>query len=108
MTDTHDQHEHHGPDFKTYMIVAAALTIFTVVSFVVNGFVRADTLTPVSGFAIIMSVAVIKAALVSAYFMHLVMDWSKVYYFIIPAFILGAMMMVVLLPDIVLSWRLIF
>jgi cytochrome c oxidase subunit 4 len=105
MTDTHASGEHHGPGFKAYMVVASALTVFTVVSFVVNYFVRHQSLTSTAGFTIILSVAVCKATLVGLYFMHLILDWGKVFYFIIPAFILGAMMMIVLLPDIVLAWH---
>jgi cytochrome c oxidase subunit 4 len=103
MSDPHDAH--HGPGFKAYMVVAGALSVFTLVSFIVNALVTAGKLTPTTGFVIILSVAVVKATLVGLYFMHLVVDWGKVYYFIIPAFILGVMMMVVLLPDIVLAWR---
>ena len=56
-------------------------------------------------FVIILGVAVVKAALVGYIFMHLVSDWRKLYFMIFPAFILGAMMMIVLLPDIVLAWQ---
>jgi hypothetical protein len=35
--------------------------------------------------------------------MHLLFDWKRVYIMIIPAMILGPMLMIVLLPDIVLS-----
>jgi caa(3)-type oxidase subunit IV len=97
--------EHHGPGFKAYMVVALALAIFTTVSFVVNVLVRNETLSSSTGFTIILVVAVCKALLVAAYFMHLVVDWGRLYYLIIPAFILGTMMMVVLLPDIVFAWR---
>jgi hypothetical protein len=37
--------------------------------------------------------------------MHLVVDWKKLYYLIFPTFILAAMMITVLLPDIVLVWH---
>jgi cytochrome c oxidase subunit 4 len=105
MADSHATGEHHGPGIKAYMVVASALLVFTVISFVVNYFVREHGLAPHVGFAIILGVAVCKATLVGLYFMHLLMDWGKVFYFIIPAFILGAMMMIVLLPDIVLAWH---
>ncbi len=32
-------------------------------------------------------------------------DWRKLYFMIFPAFILGAMMMMVFLPDMVLAWQ---
>ncbi len=52
---------------------------------------------------LILGVAIIKATLVAWIFMHLKWDWRLLYYLIIPAFILGAMMMVVLMPDILLG-----
>ena len=41
-------------------------------------------------------VAVIKAILVGLYFMHLIVDWGKLYYLIFPTFILAAMFITVL------------
>ena len=108
MTDTHtDSHKDagHGPTYQIYMIIAVALAIFTAVSFVVNGQVHNKVLTPFNGFVIILGVAIIKATLVALIFMHLKYDWSKLYFLIIPAFILGTMMMFVLLPDIVFAWQ---
>lgn len=105
MTDDHGHGGHAGPSFRAYMMVAGALAVFTAASFVVNKFVRDDVLEPHIGFTIILGVAVCKALLVGAVFMHLRWDWGKLYYMIIPAFILGTMMMMVLMPDIVISWR---
>jgi caa(3)-type oxidase subunit IV len=79
--------------------------IFTWSSFHVNGMVHENKLTAFNGFLIILGVAVCKAALVGAYFMHLKYEWFKLYFMIVPAFILGTMMMFVLLPDIVLAWQ---
>ncbi len=104
MADSHST-EHHGPNFQAYMVVFVALSIFTAVSFLINYFVRQEALTPHAGFALIIGVAVVKAVLVGTYFMHLIVDWPKVYYLIFPTFILGTMMIVVLLPDIVLAWH---
>jgi cytochrome c oxidase subunit IV len=86
------------------MIVAAALAIFTSVSFIVNSFVRDHVIEPHVGFTIILGVAVCKALLVGAVFMHLRWEWGKLYFMIVPAFILGTMMMMVLMPDAVISW----
>ena len=36
---------------------------------------------------------------------HLVIDWGKLYYLIIPALILGTLLIMVLMPDIVLGWH---
>ena len=106
MADTHDGgHDHHGPNFQAYMVVAVALSVFTVTSFVVNYFVRTGHLTSTIGFLLILRAAVVKTCLVGTYFMHLIVDWRKLYYLLIPAFILGTMMMFVLLPDIVIAWR---
>jgi caa(3)-type oxidase subunit IV len=99
MTET--QHsDHHGPSVQAYLVVFGALSVFTAISFIVNATVGRN----LAGLAIIMGVAVCKALLVGAYFMHLIVDWKKLYYLIFPAFILGAMMMTVLMPDIVLAW----
>jgi cytochrome c oxidase subunit 4 len=104
MTDNSEGHGHH-PKVRAYLVIFGALAIFTFVSFVVNSFVRGGSLSANMGFFIILSVAIVKAALVGAYFMHLVWDWKKVGFMIVPAFILGAMMMFVLMPDIVLAWH---
>jgi len=57
------------------------------------------------GFTLILGVAVVKAVLVGTYFMHLLWDWGKVYFMIVPIFVLGAMALFVLMPDIVLAWH---
>jgi caa(3)-type oxidase subunit IV len=111
MTDPHSDEaavgfdEHHGPGVKAYLIVFSALAVFTLVSFVANTLARRGTITPHESFAIILSVSVVKTCLVGAFFMHLIVDWRKLYYLLVPAFILGTMMMIVLLPDIVLAWH---
>ena len=98
-TPEHPEH-HAGPGVKAYVVVFGALSIFTAISFIVNATVGRNNL----GLTIILAVAVCKALLVGAYFMHLVIDWGKLYYLIFPAFILGAMYGAALLPDIVLAW----
>jgi caa(3)-type oxidase subunit IV len=104
MTETAHHEAHHGPKLQSYLVIGIALSIFTVVSFVVNSMVKKDMLETHTGFFIILAVAVVKAFLVGMYFMHLKYDWPKLYFMIIPAFILGAMMGLVLLPDMVLAW----
>jgi cytochrome c oxidase subunit 4 len=101
----HSADHHEGLNVRAYLVVFVALSVFTAISFVVNGAVRSESLAPHMGFAIILSVAVIKAVLVGLYFMHLILDWGKFYFLIFPAFILGAMMLVVFLPDMVLGWH---
>jgi len=98
------EHAEHG-GINKYLVVFAALSIFTIVSFVVNGAVRGGSLTPTTGFLIILGVAVCKAVLVAAIFMHLSLDWGRVYFIIIPVMVLGVLMMIVLMPDVVLGWK---
>src|SRR5262249_49971243 len=90
-----DPHAHHGPTFQLSMVIAAALGVFTLLSFVVNALVRGDNilvrqplLPPTAGFVLILSVAVCKAVLVGMFFMHLKYDWFKLYFIIVPIFIL--------------------
>ncbi|OAI49658.1 hypothetical protein AYO44_18360, partial [Planctomycetaceae bacterium SCGC AG-212-F19] len=102
--DTHGD-PGHDVSIKTYLVIFAALAIFTLVSFVANAMAHAEIITKFTSFAIIMSVAVCKAVLVGIYFMHLIFDWGKVFIMIVPALILGPLLMIVLLPDIVLAWK---
>src|SRR5262245_31198977 len=97
-TDAHG--EHHPDPTKAYLVVFGSLAVFTAVSFLVY-----EVLPKNFSFIIILAVAVVKATLVGMYFMHLKWDWAKLYFMIVPAFILGVMMMMVLLPDGVLGWR---
>ncbi len=98
------EHAEHG-GINKYLVVFAALCIFTIISFIVNGAVRSDSLSPMMGFAIILGVAVCKALLVAAVFMHLLMDWGRVYFMIVPALVLGVLIMLVFMPDTVLGWK---
>jgi caa(3)-type oxidase subunit IV len=108
MTDPHDTHGadgHAGPGVNTYMKVFAALAVFTALSFVFNYAARHGSISHVTSFALILGVAVVKAVIVATFFMHLILDWPKLYYMIIPALVLAVLMVVVLTPDIVLSWH---
>src|SRR5262245_42324405 len=95
---------HAGPTVKAYLVVFGALMVFTVVSFVVNFLERREFLGKGTGFTIILSVAICKAVLVAMFFMHLKFDWGRLYFVIVPVMILGVVLVVVLLPDIVLTW----
>src|SRR5579885_2023123 len=97
--ETHHHDGHGGTGTNVYLVIFIALAVFTVISFVVNAGVRHDTLTPHTGFALILAVAVCKAVLVGMFFMHLKFDWGRLYFLIIPALILGTLLVVVLLPD---------
>jgi cytochrome c oxidase subunit 4 len=105
MATVHHADEHAGPTFNTYLTVGAVLAVFTALSFVFNSLARAGTITAHQSFVLILGVAVCKAVLVGMFFMHLKFDWGKVYFIIVPIFILGTMMALVLLPDIVVAWH---
>jgi cytochrome c oxidase subunit 4 len=106
--DAHaDDHadEHHGehiPD-KIFYMVFGGLLVFTAATFAANQFLSAKA--KVLAFIIIGSIAIMKAFLVVVYFMHLVIDWKKLFVFIIPVMILAPLIVIVLWPDIVLAWR---
>jgi cytochrome c oxidase subunit IV len=100
---THDAS--HDMRIKAYFTVFIALSIFTVVSFVANYAVYQNWISAHVSFTIIIAVAIIKAFLVGMIFMHLNFDWSRVYFIILPIFILAVMMMMVLMPDIVIAWQ---
>jgi caa(3)-type oxidase subunit IV len=108
-TDVHSEPEHadghHEPSDKAYIVIFAALAVFTAVSFIANEGARHDVISRYTSFAIILLVAVVKAVLVAMYFMHLKIDWGRVFVMVVPALILGPMLIIVLLPDIVLAWR---
>ena len=105
MTDTNHAEGHHGPNVQAYLVIFGALSIFTVLSFAFNGAARSDMISHTTSFVLILGVAVIKATLVGMYFMHLKFDWGRVFFMIIPAFILATVLVIVLLPDIVLAWH---
>jgi len=98
MSEAHDAE--HGPNVQAYLVVFGALSVFTGLSFAFYEMFPRNV-----SFALILLVAVAKATLVGMYFMHLKFDWPKLYFMIIPAFILATMLMIVLLPDFVMSWR---
>jgi caa(3)-type oxidase subunit IV len=105
MTESHDTTNHGGIDVKTYFVIFGALAVFTAVSFIVNEGVRHQALSSFAGFVLILGVAVCKAVLVGMFFMHLKIDWTRLYFVIVPVMLLAVMMIVVLLPDIVLAWQ---
>ena len=95
---------HPGPTFMMYFVIFGVLCVCTLISFLVNWAEGPLDLSPHTGMAIIMAVAVCKAVLVCMFFMHLKYEWMKLYFLIVPVGILGVMMMIVLLPDIVYGW----
>jgi caa(3)-type oxidase subunit IV len=109
MAETHELERataHHGSSgVGAYVVIFAALVVFTAISFIVNSAVRSGSVTPHAGFTVILGVAICKAVLVAMFFMHLKFDWGRLYFMIFPVMILGALLVVVLLPDIVLAWH---
>jgi caa(3)-type oxidase subunit IV len=105
MTEPSTQGHHAESGIRPYLVVFAALCIFTLISFVVNSQVTSGNITAATGFVMILGVAVVKAVLVATYFMHLLFDWGRLYFVIIPVMIMATMLVVVLLPDIVLAWH---
>ena len=101
--DDHHAHEGHISD-KTFMKVFGILLVCTAISFAANQIFGARA--AVANFLIIGSVACFKAFLVMYFFMHLKIDWRKVFVFLIPICILAPMVIIVLWPDMVLAWRL--
>lgn len=105
MTESHTAESHGGTNVQAYLVIFGALVVFTIISFVVNVAERHGHIAATTGFAIILAVAVCKAALVATFFMHLLFDWKRFYFIIIPVMVLGTMLVIVLLPDIVLAWH---
>lgn len=100
---THDAS--HDMRTKAYSTVFIALSIFTAVSFLANHAVSRGWIGVHTSFAIIIGVAIVKAFLVGLIFMHLNFDWGKVYFIVVPIFILGVTMILVLMPDMVFVWQ---
>jgi caa(3)-type oxidase subunit IV len=104
-TETPTTEHHAETNAKIYLVIFAALAVFTAASFLANDAMRHEIITPYTSFALILGVAICKTVLVAMFFMHLKLDWSRLYFVIIPVMLLATMMVIVLLPDIVLSWR---
>src|SRR5260221_3467610 len=100
----HDEahgHEGHISD-KTFMKIFGILLVCTMISFGANQLIGPEK--AVMNFIIILGVAVLKATLVVMFFMHLKIDWRKVFVFIMPTMILASVVLLVLWPGIVLAW----
>ncbi len=108
MSEPHDAHESHDHAHEehisdsTFFKVFVGLFVFTIISFLANQVFGAG----IKSFAIIGTVAILKALLVVVFFMHLKIDWKKLFVFIVPVMILAPMLIVTLVPDIWLAWRL--
>jgi caa(3)-type oxidase subunit IV len=92
---------HNEPSDKLYLSIAASLGGLTIISYIGDmlHMPRPALIT------LVLLVALIKATLVAAFFMHLTFDWTKVKIMIIPAIVLAAVLVFALLPDITLATR---
>ncbi len=103
MTETHEGHHPH----PNYLAVFGVLVVLTAVSFMTVTALWRSTMGEGAGPMVVMVVGVIKATLVAMYFMHLKYDWFKLYYMIVPALLLGTLLVCALMPDMVFSATLI-
>lgn len=92
---------HNEPSDKLYLAIAGSLAFLTGISYV------GDLLKMPRGalICLVLSVAVVKATLVAAFFMHLKVDWTKVKIMIIPPIVLACVLVFALLPDITMAKR---
>jgi cytochrome c oxidase subunit IV len=102
-THAHPYQDHApaGPNFQAYMMIFYVLCVLTAASFGVNWLLGQNHTSA----TIIVLIAVVKASCVAAIFMHLRFDWNRLYCIIIPVSIMAVMMIIVLLPDIVITWH---
>jgi len=102
-----DQSHGHGPvdegHMTAYVAVFVALCVCTSLSFLFNRMFHDN---PHLSTTLIAIVAVIKAGLVAAIFMHLTFDWRKVYGIMIPVVIMAVMTVIILSIDGALVWHL--
>jgi cytochrome c oxidase subunit IV len=102
MTDTnltHDQEmrvESHAPYIKVFLTLA----VFTAIEYFYARVFKDTFTTLVLG---LMFSALIKASLVGWYFMHLKFEGKWVYYMLVPAGLLAAVLVFALMPDIAMQ-----
>ena len=92
----HDQSGH----VKTYIKVFISLTIFTAVEYFYAHLFKDAFVVLVLG---LMTWAIIKAALVGLYFMHLKYEGRWIFAMLIPAGLLGVVLVCALMPDIAMQ-----
>ena len=93
LTPEQERHvESHAPYFKVF----GALLALTILEYVYASFVKPPFLTLIVG---LMAMALIKAAMVAWYFMHLKFEGRWIYLMVIPVLILATILTVALIPD---------
>src|SRR3954466_13451535 len=97
------QHEHAESHVRIYLKVFLALLIFTILEYFYAKFASRFQFHIALLILGLMSLAIIKAALVGMYFMHLKFEGRWVYLMLIPAGILAMVFITALTPDIALQ-----
>ena len=92
------QPEHHKSHRTVFVIVFVMLCILTALSFwIANSHLMENQLT---GWLAMMTVSVAKAFLVITFFMHLWWEKRWKYVLTIPAILMGALLVILLIPDV--------
>ena len=97
------QHEHSESHVRTYLKVFVALLVFTILEYFYAKFASRFQFHIALLILGLMSLAIIKAALVGMYFMHLKWEGKWVYLMLVPAGILVMVFITALTPDIALQ-----
>ena len=99
MTDTQHEHESHGKSHKgIFIVVFVMLCVLTGLSFwIANSHLMDNKLV---GWGAMMAVSAAKAMLVIMFFMHLWWERAWKYVLTIPAFIMGVLLVMLLVPDV--------
>ena len=97
------QHEHSQSHVRIYLKVFVALLVFTILEYFYAKFASRFQFHIALLILGLMSLAIIKAALVGMYFMHLKFEGRWVYLMLIPAGILALVFITALTPDIALQ-----
>jgi cytochrome c oxidase subunit IV len=92
-----EAHDHTESHVSLYMKVFVTLLIFTIAEYAYATWARVGFGTLVFG---LMAMAITKAALVGAYFMHLKFEGKWVYVMLVPAGVLATVLVLALCPDI--------
>ena len=92
----HDQSGH----VKTYWKVFASLTIFTAIEYFYAHIFKDTMVVLILG---LMTWAIIKAALVGLYFMHLKYEGRWIFAMLVPTGLLGTVLVCALIPDIAMQ-----
>lgn len=100
MDKTREQELEHESHNAMYLKVWGGLAIFTVIEYVYAMWLQSSFLVLVLG---LLTCAIIKAAMVGWYFMHLKFEGNWVYAMLVPAGILAVILTVALVPDLALQ-----